>query len=97
MYHSYMIQYVCIYVYIKECMYASVLGVSYLDHDRGGMYVYSVLVLYGLILGVAGKLGRIVEVSRGNRFAYRLRIVRIGASFNLQYIHTSVHTYIHLL
>ena len=60
------------------------------------MYVYSVLVLNGLVLGVAGELGRVVEVSRGDRFAYRICIVRVGASFNLHtYIHTYIHTYMH--
>ena len=60
------------------------------------MYVYSVLVLNGLVLGVAGELGGIVEVSRGDRFAYRIRIVRVGASFNLNtyIIHTYIHTYL---
>ena len=55
------------------------------------MYVYGVLVLDGLIFGIAGELSRVVEVSRCNRLAYRLGIVRVGARFNL---HTIINMYI---
>ena len=47
------------------------------------MYVYSVLILNGLILGVAGELGRVVEVSGRDGLADCLSIMRVGASFNL--------------
>ena len=51
------------------------------------------LILYGLILGVAGELGRIIEVSGRDGFADCLCIMRVGASFDL-HLHTYIHTYI---
>ena len=60
------------------------------------MYVYSVLILNGLILGVAGELGRVVEVSGRDGLADCLSIMRVGANFNL-HRHTYIHTYVHTL